>query len=841
MGAIFDQCVIAFVPNRELPDSLIADYRKKIDDNGGTTPKARRDGSIKLEDVTHIISTTADFPQYREAREMMINVVRPTWLLESIMRNKPALTRPHTPDPNLIFHNVTVTCADLPEGDKDAIVGGVLAMGGTESSSLTKVVTHICALTMDHPKIALALEKGVNCKVVLPHWFHDCLRLGKRINELPYLLPDPEILKSEPDARLDIPSSEIIKGASTPRPDILPMATDSPRNLNVFQDKRLMISEDLNIGGRLRKVIEDLVVGGGGIITTSVHNADMYVCQWRGGRDYAIASYAGKDVGNLSWLYYLITHNEWTSPMKRLLHYPLPKDAIPGFKDLKITLSNYGGDSRTYLENLVLACGAEFTKSMKEDNTHVITARKSGEKCDAAAEWNIEMVNHLWIEESYARCEIQRITDPRYTCFPPRTNLGEIIGQTPFDMETLQQVYFPKEPTPSPGKPGPLKRPEMNQKGHKQKTPELPEDVDMDDDDDVHVPPVVIPAKKSVLPRGRSKSTTTLPKGTTTPIANRRVSAGKENDTPSSTNSRSAKDRALTNLHGMAPDIALYEKEKKRKGPVWGGERAANRIDKERQDERNSSPAVKEPREREDSEDENTNSKRQRTGLPQVSMRLLVTSYNPWVANPAREEKDKRKMRELGVLVVQDPIQCTYLAAPRMVRTKKFLCALATGPTILHTSFIEACGKSSVLPNTEAHLLKDTENEKKFDVKLKDAVVRAKANKRSLLRHVPIYCTNDVPNGSDTFKSIVQANGGIFSLYAGKISLKKVDPKDDPNGPEPVYLITGDKPNDRKLWPGFIAMAKRANMIPRIVTTSWILDVGMAQQLIWKDEYLIEP
>jgi hypothetical protein len=40
-----------------------------------------------------------------------------------------------------------------------------------------------------------------------------------------------------------------------------------------------------------------------------------------------------------------------------------------------ITVSNYGGDARLFLENLIEACGAKFTKSMKADNTHLITAR----------------------------------------------------------------------------------------------------------------------------------------------------------------------------------------------------------------------------------------------------------------------------------------------------------------------------------------------------------------------------------------------------------------------------------------------------------------------------------
>jgi hypothetical protein len=177
-----------------------------------------------------------------------------------------------------------------------------------------------------------------------------------------------------------------------------------------------------------------------------------------------------------------------------------------------------------------------------------------------------------------------------------------------------------------------------------------------------------------------------------------------------------------------------------------------------------------------------------------------------------------------------------------MVRTKKFLCALAMGPTIISTDFIEACVslKKGDAPDIDSYVLKDTANEKKFGLKLKDVVHRAKANKRSLLRHVPVYCTKDIPNGPETYKEIVEANGGHFAVYNGKPVIKKVDPAEDEMGGEPVYLVSGDKPSERRLWSSFVEMAEAGNMEPRIVTTEWLLDVAMAQQLKWDDKYLIE-
>jgi len=395
-----------------------------------------------------------------------------------------------------------------------------------------------------------------------------------------------------------------------------------------------MISQEFQLSNRTRAVIEDLISGGGGSITNSVHNADIYVCHWRDGRDYVFASRAGIDVGNLSWLYHLITNNEWTSPLRRLLHYPLPKEPLPGFKDFRITLSNYGGEARTYLENLITAAGAEFTKSMKPDNTHLITARKNSEKCQAAEEWNIEMVNHLWIEESYANCELQKLSDPRYTTFPHRTNLGEVIGQTQFDSKKLEMKYFPRDPTPSPGYPKPLRRPVMHEKDRNATSRKSIADVAKAEKEDE----IEKVAQKKAGRRASSRSSLAQ---ITTPAPNRRISAGKENDTPSSTGSRSAKDKAVSRLHGLASDIALYEKEKKRKGPIWGGERAANKVDKERSAERSSSPGQKQEVDEEFSDEDDHTPKRQRVGPKAVDMKLLITGYKEWIGAAAKEDADK--------------------------------------------------------------------------------------------------------------------------------------------------------------------------------------------------------
>ena len=194
----------------------------------------------------------------------------------------------------------------------------------------------------------------------------------------------------------------------------------------------------------------------------------------------------------------------------------------------------------------------------------------------------------------------------------------------------------------------------------------------------------------------------------------------------------------------------------------------------------------------------------------------------------------------MGILVTQDPYNCTHLAAPAMVRTQKFLTALASGATILSSDFIDTCVQNGEMPPPERFVLKDTSNEKRFGLKLKDAVRRAKNNNRCLLQDIAVCCTAQIINGPDTFKAIVEANGGSFYVYRGRggFVLKKDDDEEIEPSNEPLYLLSGVRPEERLLWPKFEQMARDGGMEPRIVITEWLLDTAMSQEVKWDNRYL---
>ena len=372
----------------------------------------------------------------------------------------------------------------------------------------------------------------------------------------------------------------------------------------------------------------------------AVGEADIYVCHYREGDGYRLASRSGKDVGNLPWLYHLITNNTWTSPLKRLLHYPIARKGLPGFKKYRISLSNYNGEARIYLENLAKAAGCEFTKTMKMDNTHLITAHTFSEKCEAAKEWNINMINHLWLEESYAKWEIQSLTHNRYTTFPPRTNLSEVVGQTEIDKKAVARHFFPENsdapvdvdemhvepPQPTNGK-------ETNVNANKIANTSSVQAPSSSGDKLGEMGISSGSTPKVSKQDGRPTEKVTL----RTPASSRFQVEGKENETPSTSNSRGAKDRAVAKLHDLAPDIALYEKEKKRVGGVvFGGRKASEEMDAESTNKR---PVSRDADSNTEELESMRGAKRVKNGRSPPTMRLLLSGYNDWVGNVKRENE----------------------------------------------------------------------------------------------------------------------------------------------------------------------------------------------------------
>ena len=203
------------------------------------------------------------------------------------------------------------------------------------------------------------------------------------------------------------------------------------------------------------------------------------------------------------------------------------------------------------------------------------------------------------------------------------------------------------------------------------------------------------------------------------------------------------------------------------------------------------------------------------------------------------------QLREMGILLVTDVASCTHLASPHILRTQKFICALAHGSVIISTNFVDDCLSQNKLLEPENYLLQDTEGEERLAFNLSDSLARAKTNKGQLLQGYTIYCTDTIHGGFETYRSIAEVNGGKCLMYrarAGSSATLRAgqDEENDvfkPGAPGYVYLISGSTPEEAKLWPKFRQMIEGVRKKPLVVRQDWILDLALSQHHAWRDYY----
>ena len=168
---------------------------------------------------------------------------------------------------------------------------------------------------------------------------------------------------------------------------------------------------------------------------------------------------------------------------------------------------------------------------------------------------------------------------------------------------------------------------------------------------------------------------------------------------------------------------------------------------------------------------------------------------------------------------------------------------MAGAPTVLSVDFVKQCLRLNKLLRPADYPLVDKAGEKTYHTKIIDAVKRAKANKGQLLKSQTIYITQDVKGGPDTYRDIIEINGGkcvIFKGRATSLSATIQDRKEMSELDSHVYLISGDSKAEEVLWPKFREQAEGTKRKARVVRTDWMLDLALSQHVRWDKTYEIE-
>lgn len=207
-----------------------------------------------------------------------------------------------------------------------------------------------------------------------------------------------------------------------------------------------------------------------------------------------------------------------------------------------------------------------------------------------------------------------------------------------------------------------------------------------------------------------------------------------------------------------------------------------------------------------------------------------------------------KSLTKLGVRMTTRPTECTHLLAPHLVRTEKFLCALACAPYILNSKWATSSAaakkllrlyhsifivtreltkrKKFVVAAEKDFLLKDEAGEKKYGFKLAQALRRAKANRGKLLEGKTFYVTPKVAVDKKLLKHVVNACGGQVSTQSPSVRIIS-------SNSDTRHVISCKE--DISIWRPIAAQGFK------IYSQELLLNGVMKQEMEWdQEDYLVE-
>lgn len=588
--------------------------------------------------ISHIISDLIQFIEYSNARTLMIPITTPQWVYDCLKAERNLNPKSYNPDPKFFLKDCFVCVADnLPVGDKEAIYGGVRAFGGSYLDVLTKYTTHLISIDLTNEKSVIAssainneLDENIDIKIVLPHWIDNCLTVGRKLDEEPYLLPNPSILQNNEISPPDISLLTNQEDLSTQTANF---------TADFLQGKTFYIAPDYNLSERLTASLQKMIERNGGKVVSKfeLSSIDIYIGKYRSGDAYKNSCTSNRIiVGNLHWLYSIIVLNKWKLPVNsNILHYPSPNQPLNAFKDLNISVTNYSGDARTYLSKLITILGGKFTKTLTKENHYLLAAKPEGKKYDTAArKWvdskgkpTIHIVNHLWLEECFAKWELLNHDQKKYKFLGNgKKGVEMLLGRTKLVENDLKRWYGLEKTS---------------------------ESKDIDD--------------------SMSEDESTQPKQQ--PIITEKAKPKVDDALPQR---RNAAKKAAAKLHDNMSDLNNYQEiaksSRKMKTYMEGLDGQAKKTVEE--------PALKKTKQ---------NPEIETIPKPQKEAHSIIAIITGCESEIVLSKKDAAKLSTIGIKVLSDfsfKYKYNTLIAPKILRTEKFLRCLHSVDKIIHPNYL---------------------------------------------------------------------------------------------------------------------------------------------------------
>lgn len=184
-----------------------------------------------------------------------------------------------------------------------------------------------------------------------------------------------------------------------------------------------------------------------------------------------------------------------------------------------------------------------------------------------------------------------------------------------------------------------------------------------------------------------------------------------------------------------------------------------------------------------------------------------------------------KRLNKLGAKMTTKPNDCTHLVAKGIVRTEKFLCAIASSPFVLTEGWVNSSVRTGKLLLETDFLISDPESERKWNFKLSTSLERAKREDGgdSLLKGMSFYVTPKVEIDLKLLKAVIASAGGQVQTSKPTTRILK--------GNKNRHVISC--PADQSIWRPLVEEGYT------IYSTELILLAVLTQEIRWKDSNCI--
>ncbi|EEB08967.1 BRCT domain-containing protein Brc1 [Schizosaccharomyces japonicus yFS275] len=705
--------------------------------------------------TTHVITENYDSFAAQEGLRRKLHVVKPSWIVDSIKHGNIQNYRYYSCNPRHLFQGVVATACELDPYHSYVIDEALEALGGHYSPSLIQFMTHVFTKDGFGPKCQRVKTRAAEqIKLIHPQWLFDCLRLGVRLDDGPYLFPNPSF-------------------STLPVPNVEPISS------HVLEHKQLYISKDLSLSSNAHISLSSFLNRMGCEIKDTVYDCDTFIGFRRETTEYRAAVKSNCVIGTLSWVFSMFSSDAWINPTQNALHYPLP--ATKFLKGYSISLTNYTGEARVQLEKLIVASGAAYSKNLKPNSSLLIAASACGQKYQASRVWGIPSVSHHWLYSSFQLESAQgydiyqvsttnQCQDAIEPCSVKTPEPGlQSSGVQTDDVLVEWHASNPSMDRLTSDKPNMYPSPEQeiehttisqelrhsneyhsvhtvtSTKEKIQSSETIPETEqneinigqNINSDNDMRPLPTSVnePLKKPELSTKTRKSAimnsveVVLPQRTDEPLRVIADSKSDEENTPYLHKRKAAESAKEILANVVMPDVLAFEKEKRSRHSV-----------------------------------------QQHSSTTQLrkKYRVMFTGSSP--RTPSNE------LKLVDIQVTENPAKCTHLVTDKIVRTEKFLCSLPYAPFVVTSAWVVQSILRHSVQDEKPYFLKDELKEKEYGFSLQDSLERARTYGPILFKNFDVYVSpKAVPAGNfSAIRQIAHCNGAascsLLSSYTKRFS-----------------------------------------------------------------------